>query len=291
MNEKMQQVPVAVLGATGKVGIQVLHALSEVPVRALSRSRSRFIPLPDVEWVEGDIDDEKVMMGLLTGVEKLFLNSGVTQRMAAQQCQVIDWARKAGVRYIIKLSTPAARKPSKDPVGEWHWDVQEYLKASGLLWNCLQPQSFMQNWLSDLAVTIKAERKIYSAAGDGRRAFLDTRDIGSVTACLFRNAGEWVNQIIPLSGGELVSFYDVAEAFSQALQKTVTYMPQSPEEAAARMRKLGVPEFRINIAIVLETNQKLGLVEKLLTDNVEKITGKAPRSVYEFAKDYVEFFK
>jgi len=81
MNEKMQQIPIAVLGAIGKVGIQVLHALSEVPVRALSRSRSKFILLPGVEWVEGDIEDEQLMMGLLTGIEKLFLNSGVTQRM------------------------------------------------------------------------------------------------------------------------------------------------------------------------------------------------------------------
>ena len=291
MSEQMQQASIVVLGATGKVGIQVLHALLGNPVRALSRSRSKFIALPGVEWVEGDIADEKVMMGLLTGVEKLFLNSGVTQRMVAEQCQVIDWARKAGVRYIIKLSTPAARKPSKDPVGEWHWDVQEHLKASGLLWNSLQPQSFMQNWLSDVAVTIKAEQKIYSAAGDGRRAFVDTRDIGSVTACLFRNAGNWVNQIIPLSGGELVNYYDVADAFSQALEKKVTYIPQSPEEAAARMRKLGVPEYRINIALIIEANQKLGLVEKLLTNHVEKITGKAPHSVYEFVRDYVEFFK
>jgi len=81
MNEKMHQLPVAVLGATGKVGIQVLHALSEVPVRALSRSRSKFIPLPGIEWMEGDIEDEQLMTGLLTGTEKLFLNSGVTQRM------------------------------------------------------------------------------------------------------------------------------------------------------------------------------------------------------------------
>ena len=71
----------------------------------------------------------------------------------------------------------------------------------------------------------------------------------------------------------------------------VTYIPQSPEEAAARMRKLGVPEYRVNIALTIEANQKLGLVEKLLTNHVEKITGKAPHSVYEFVKDYVEFFK
>lgn len=294
MEDQNQQYPiVAVLGATGKVGSQLIRQLSEkgIPARALSRDSSRFINLKGITWTKGDIDDDSVMEQFLAGAEKLFLNTGVTEKMVEQQYKVIDMAKSASIKHIVKLSTPAARKPSKDRVGEWHWDIQEYLKSSGVVWNCLQPQSFMQNWLNDLASTIKQERKIYAAAGDGRRAFIDARDIAKVATCLFIDGSEWLNQIIPLSGGALVSFGDIAAAFSQALNEKVTYVSQSPEEAAIRMRAQRVPEFLINITLTIEANQKLGIAETLLTDNVRKITGEAPYSVYQFAKDYITYFR
>jgi len=50
---------VAVLGATGKVGSQVIRSLSDagIPSKALTRNLSKTTPVPLVEWVEGDLTD------------------------------------------------------------------------------------------------------------------------------------------------------------------------------------------------------------------------------------------
>ncbi|MDQ1095266.1 MULTISPECIES: NmrA family NAD(P)-binding protein [Chryseobacterium] len=284
---------IAIMGATGKVGSQIINALSreKIPAKALSRKAARLEPVEHITWMQGDIENQESIKRFLDGVDKLFLNSGVSEQMVEQQCSVIDIARSSGVRHIIKLSTPEARKPSKSRTGEWHWEIQEYLKHSGVHWNSLQPQSFMQNWTDTLAPSIKAERKIYSAAGEGKRAFTDTRDIARVAVTLFREPGTWIDAIIPLSGGSLVSYRDIAEAFTKALNEKVEYIAQSPEEARQRMLRQGMPAFMAEVTLMVETNQKLGLVEHLLTDNVEKITGKKPYTIEQFAEDYIAYFK
>jgi uncharacterized protein YbjT (DUF2867 family) len=284
---------IAILAATGKVGSQIISKLSRdgIPAKALSRNAASSMDRENIQWVQGDIEESEDLKRFLDGTEKLFLNSGVSGQMVEQQCMIIDIAKRTGIKQIVKLSTPEARSLSKSRTGEWHWKIEEYLRSSGLAWNCLQPQSFMQNWLSTLAPSIRTERKIYSAAGKGKRAFIDTRDIAGVAVKLLTDPGEWINTTIPLSGGTLIGYYDVAGAISMALNEKVSYIAQTPELASERMRGQGMPEFLINVTLLTEGNQAQGLAEKLLTDNVEKITGIAPIPVDQFAIDYADYFR
>jgi uncharacterized protein YbjT (DUF2867 family) len=285
--------PVAVLGATGKVGSQVLQFLSNANIasKALTRDLARSKPLPHTAWLRGDLNNDSDLRNFLVGSKKLFLNSGVQQNMVELQCHIIDVARELGVEYILKLSTPGARQDAENPVGEWHWRIEEHLKTSGLSWNALHPQSFMQNWLGDIAETAKAEKKIYDAAGEGRRAFIDTRDIGEAAAALFTDPGAWVNSIISLSGAKPVSYYEVADAITLAIGEKVVYIAQTPEEAWERYQKKGMPQWAIETFIGIALNQRSGAAEGLVSQNVSKLLGKPARSIYDFARDYAQAFK
>jgi uncharacterized protein YbjT (DUF2867 family) len=284
---------IAVLAATGKVGSQIVNELSnqDISVRALSRNLPNSHRPDMIRWMQGNIENREDIQRFLEGSEKLFLNSGVSAQMVEQQCEIIDIAKSMGLQHIVKLSTPEARPSPMSRTGEWHWQIEEHLRSSGLNWNCLQPQSFMQNWLSTLAPAVKAERKVYSAAAYGKRAFIDTRDIARVAVRLLRDPGLWINATIPLSGGALISFGDIADALAHALQEKVSYIAQSPEEAGHRMRLQGMPEFLITVTLLTESNQAQGLAEKLLSNNVEGITGQKPFTVYQFARDYAGYFK
>ena len=83
-------------------------------------------------------------------------------------------------------------------MGQFHWQIEVHLKNKGMNWNILQGHSFMQNWLRDMAKTIRAERKIYAVAGDGKRAFTDTRDIAEVPFTLFTSPKNKGNKTFPL---------------------------------------------------------------------------------------------
>lgn len=46
--------------------------------------------------------------------------------------------------------------------------------------------------VSDVAHTIKTERKLYTTAGNGKRAFTDTRDVGESSSHVFQNPGNTI---------------------------------------------------------------------------------------------------
>ncbi|MBT2564680.1 NmrA family NAD(P)-binding protein [Pedobacter sp. ISL-68] len=293
MKELDEQVIVTVFASTGKVGREVLKYLSDAGVhcRAITRDISKAKELPFVEWVKGDINNKNEIASLLSGTQKIFLNSGVSENMVEIQNNIIDAAQEIGINHIIKLSTPSARADAKDSVGAWHWQIQKSLEESGIDWNVLQPQSFMQNWLGDFAKTIRSERKIYSSAGEGKRAFIDTRDIGKVAARLFTSSSDNINQIIQLSGAQLVSYYQFADAISDAIGEQVTYISQTPGESSVRLRNNGVPDFLVNITLAIDNNQRIGMGEKMLTNNVKLITEDIPFSIHDFAAFYSKAFK
>lgn len=284
---------ITVLGATGKIGGQLIKFYSNagIPCTAITRDLSKSVDMPYVKWVQGDISNTEVLPDLLKGTEKLFLNSGVTDDMQKLQCAVIDAAKASGATQIVKLSTPGAISTTRDKVGLAHYQIEEYLKASGLQWNSLRPQAFMQNWLGDFANTLKNEHKIYSTAGEGRKAFMDTRDIAEVAFTLLQHPKDHVNKIIDLSGPELLSFATIAATFSEILEEKIKYVSQSPEEAKERMQKKNFPEWAIQISLIVEAGQKAGAGEKSFSNNVPEILGKPGRTLSDFVKDHISFFK
>ncbi|SIO49992.1 NmrA family NAD(P)-binding protein [Chitinophaga niabensis] len=272
-----------ILSATGKTGSEIIKFFSAagIPCNAVTSDLSRSVILPHINWVENNIP---------AGTKKLFLNTAVTADMFDVQRRFIDTAKDAGVEHIVKLSTPGASPTSKDRTGQVHWQIEEYLRNSGMNWNSLQPQTFMQNWLGNLANNVRQERKIYAVAGDGKKAFTDTRDIGEVAFTLLTDPKKYINKIIPLSGPAPVSYYEVAAAISDAIGETVTYIPQTPEEGKARMEKAGFPEWAVQMNLLVDMGQRSGAAEKLFSDNVAEILGKPGRSIYDFAKDHSKSF-
>src|SRR5262245_48975087 len=99
---------ILITGATGNVGTEVVKKLAEGKhrVRAFVRNRTqaREITLPGVEIVEGDFTKPKTFARALDGVEKLFLLTPSSAEAEQQQCNLVDEARGAKVKYIVKLS-------------------------------------------------------------------------------------------------------------------------------------------------------------------------------------------
>ncbi len=76
------------------------------------------------------------------------------------QNNATDVAKSCGISHIVKLSSPGADKNSPNFISSPNGEVEDYLKASGIPFTMLHPNSFMQNWLGHMAELIKKERKI-----------------------------------------------------------------------------------------------------------------------------------
>ena len=112
---------ILVTGASGTVGSEVVKALggTGARVRAGYRTRPRNIP-QGVESVGVDFDDRDTVAAALMGVETVFLLSN----MVDPERKVVDEAKRAGVKRIVKLSVNGADKEAFT-FARWHHAVPE----------------------------------------------------------------------------------------------------------------------------------------------------------------------
>jgi len=283
-----------VIGSTGTIGSELVRLLAQekVAVRGVMRNFNRIQgDLPYVHWVKADIEREELLYGVLAGTTRLFILSGNRPGFSKSQIQVIEKAKELGVQHIVKLSALGATSRSKSGLTKEHYDVEQALEASGLSYTILRPHAFMQNWLSEVAKTVREENKIYAAVGDGKVPFIDTRDIAAVAVEALLHPEKHNNKLYVLTSGKAFSYYDLAHAISQAIQTEVVYEPLSMEEMRKRMQDEGIQEAMIDGYLSLAAHQKAGGATARVSPDVKEVLGREPITIRQFADDFREYFK
>ena len=185
-----------VTGATGNAGGAVVDALraNGAQVRALVREPGRADLPPDVELVQGDLNDARALDAAASGVTAAFLLSGYDGLDEG-----LVRMRRAGVQRVVLLSSSAA--PSGDidnAVARYHIVSERAVQDSGLAWTFLQPNSFMTNtfqWIPQL----REGDVIRAPFADVAIATIDPQDVGAVAAKALRS-DELEGRSLRLSG-------------------------------------------------------------------------------------------
>jgi uncharacterized protein YbjT (DUF2867 family) len=283
---------ITITGSTGTIGAELIRLLSSAgaPTRALHRDVRKTRAVPNVTWVNADLDDPRRLKVALDGTERLFLLTGNAPDFAQTQIGVVRAAEEAGVRYLVKLSALGASDHSASTIAREHWAVEQALQGSRLQWTILRPHAFMQNWLGDVAESVRSEGVIYAPIGDGRVPFIDTRDIAAVAAEVLLHPEAHVGKKYVLTGGEAVGYADLAGALSEATGRPITYRPITMEEARARLAAQGVPAGTIDATLAIAAYQKAGGPTATVSPSVERLLGRRPRTIRDFARDYASRF-
>ena len=176
---------------------------------------------------------------------------------------------------------------SRSRLNHQHEQVAAALAESGLPVTTLRPTFFMQNTLAG-AQTVASAGQLYWAMNDAKLAMIDIRDIAECAAAVLTSDGH-VGEAYILTGPQAVSFHDVANALSSALNKPVTYINVLNEALVQSMTEMGVPEWTAQGFAELMDGFKDGFAKEA-TDNVERLTGHPARSVETFAHDFAGFF-
>lgn len=283
--------PVTVFGATGKIGKQILLRLSqaEVPTVAVTRDLQKAVALPFVEWMQADMMDKTSLRPTITTGSVVFLASPMSEQMVEGQTNVIRSAQESRVAHVVKLSSGAVDKTARLPIAKAHGQIEAVLQESGLSWTMLRPNGFMQNWLGELAHTVRQERKIYEATGTGKRAYIDLRDIADVAFQLITSPKPHVGQAYFLTGGQAVNYTQLAQFISQAIGEEVTYVALTPEQAQQRLVQKGLPVWAIESFLAYAQEQREGKTD-LVSTAVVDILCKPARTVEGFLQEHVDQF-
>ena len=279
---------ILITGATGNIGTELIPLLRESgqSLRVLVRDERKVAHLDAcVERAVGDLDKPETLIGAVNGVERIFLVTFETQ----QDVNLLEAAKKAGVRHIVKLSTLEATE-HKIKVGKWHYEREELIRASGLDWTFLRPGMFMSNSIQWWADSIKGQGSVFFPGGKkGKVAPVDPRDVARVAALALTQPGHH-EQSYELTGSELFTIGEMVQVISGVLGKPIQYVDIPPIAAKLFMVKSGMDRALVNalMEVLASLRRNEGAI---VTDTVQQVTGQPPRTFEAWCREHIKPFQ
>lgn len=260
-----------------------------MPVRAFVRDLDRAAEaLGDgVELAAGDFTDPTSIRTALDGVQRVFLCSPNHPHQVEHETNVIDAAVGAGVRRLVKLGANGANLGSPLQFWDAHARIERHLRVSGLPSVVLHPSTYTSNLLA-AAETIKLTGRLFAPAGEARMPLIDPRDVAAVAAVVLTEDGH-EGRTYPLTGPEAVTYDQVAEQLSVAIGRSITYVDVPDPAAREAMTHAGLPEWLADQLVILWGELRRDAAATT-TDVVRVLTGREPRTVADFGRDFAAAF-
>jgi len=285
---------IAVVGATGNTGravVKELKSLGQNPVCVVRNAeKAREVLGADANIAVAELTDPPALEKALQGVTSVFVVTGHNPGMVEQQNNVLDAALKAGAQYLVRVSggKAIAFPDSPSVVGRGHLAIEARLKASGIKWVILKPGLFMQNTFGQAAL-IKNDSKFFgTAAPDLPIGFIDVRDTGAVGARILLDPAPHAGKTYEFTG-KPITFTEFAQAFSEVLGKTVSYVPLTLEQNEKAVRARGLPDWlTTHMLLVASATAAGGFADNsaLIRDLVKR----EPISAKKFVEDFKAVF-
>jgi uncharacterized protein YbjT (DUF2867 family) len=140
---------ILVTGATGKIGSSIAKHLQRLgkEFRLLVRDPKKLSDFPEAEKVTGDYGDVESLDRAFLGVSSAFIVSGYAEpgERAKLHRNAFHAAQRAGVSYLIYLSTLGASPDSCFPMSHDHYSSEQFLKGPACrIRSC--GTAFIPNW-------------------------------------------------------------------------------------------------------------------------------------------------
>lgn len=277
-----------VIGATGNVGGEVVNLLVKEghPVRAMVRDLNRASTLPqEVDVVVGDLDDADSLAAAAKGVDAVFFMQLAPLLQQAEH--MISAAHAAGVRKLVVLSSLGtrlfpppiigARITARDVVFRQSDLDVTYLYASGLMSNALW-------WLP----SIKEAGRVVDPTDPGKIGVVDPYDVARVAAVVLVEDGH-AGQGYVLTGPEALSPSEQTRILAEVLGRPLDFAAPTPEDVEREAVEKGeAPEMA---AAMRNLNEQFRASRAgLVTDDVQNLTGTAPRTFRQWAQQHANEF-
>lgn len=276
---------ILVIGALGNVGTEVVKQLQATgqAVRAVDidpeKVKERFGS--SVEAVHFDFTDPATYETTFKGVEKMFImRPPHIANIKRDMLPALRAAKQAGVKNAVFLSIIGIENARFVP----HYKVETYLKELNFDTTFLRCSFFMQNLSTTHRAEIKERNEIFVPVADARTSFLDVRDIGAVAATVLTEDGH-AGKNYDLTGSESLDYWQASKILSETLGREIVYRNPSPIRFFIETIRRGAPIGYAFVVMGLYTSTRFGMAD-VVTDQVEKLTGRKPITFKQYTEDY-----
>lgn len=270
---------ILVIGATGNVGSHLVETLVRrgEQVRAASRHPKQ---VDGAESIPFDLEDPAALAQAFDGVDRAYIVVPPAQLdPVTLLTPVIEEAARRKVKLVLQTAI-GVDADDHIPLRQ----VERLLERSGTPFVILRPNWFSDNfatyWGQDVAAGL-----IQVPAGEGRSSFIDTRDIADSAAGAL-TTDRFDGQAFVLTGPEALSYADAAEVLSKVLGRKVGYKSIDDDTFIARLSPVVGDGYARLLAAIYHPVREGWTAG--VTDAVERLSGHAPRSLADWARDNVK---
>lgn len=278
---------ICITGAGGTVGREVVQQLelAKVPYRAayFSKEKVEAALAKGIDAAIIDYNRPETLRTVFQGCDKLFLLGPNALNQKQLELNAVEAAKAVGVQYIVKQSVMGA-KGEDFSLAQIHRPVEKAIESSGMAWTFLRPNSFMQNVVTFMSETIKAESAFYSASGEAKIAHVDVRDIAAVAVKALTESTH-AGQAYTLTGPEAITYDELANELSKILGRSISHISLSPSDLKHGMLAEGMPEAIAERMLDLERYYREDRASRI-TNDIKQVTGHEPRRFAQYTRDY-----
>jgi uncharacterized protein YbjT (DUF2867 family) len=269
---------ILVIGASGNVGSELAHLLGAAG-HVVRRATSRAPTAPD--QVQLNAATGQGLAAAFAGADAAFLLAppGHADQYAVLK-PLIDAAVAARIGKVVLMSAMGANADETSPLRK----AERHLETSGLAWNVIRPNWFMQNFHTFWLHGIQTQGSIALPVGQAKGSFIDTRDIAAVAARLL-TSHELDQRDFDLTGAEALDHDQVASLLSRETGRSIRFQDIPPQAMLQGLLGAGLPAEYAQFLVTILGFFKAGYSERI-TDSVQHITGQAPRRFEAYAHDH-----
>ena len=236
---------ILVTGATGNIGSLIAKNLERLGkhLRLLARDPNKLSDFPDADKVKGDYSHVESLDRAFTGVSSAFIVSGYAEpgERAKLHRNAFQAAQRAGVRYLIYLSTLGASPDSRFSMSRDHYQSEQFLKATGV------PHAILQDsFYSELAMQMFNEEGVMKGpGGQGKVSWVGREEVAEAAAKLLASDKPLLGTF-PMTGPSALSLNETAILLSSLKHRTLRYEDEPVAAAREWRSKLGVPAWEVD---------------------------------------------
>lgn len=277
---------ICVTGAGGTVGREIVNQLetAQTPFRVAHFSMGKVLASRKrgLEAVFMDYNRPDTLCEAFRGCDRLFLLGPNTLNQTHLEINAVEAAKSVDVQHIVKQSVMGAEGESYS-LSKVHRPVEKAIASSDVAWTFLRPNSFMQNVITFMGETIKADSTFYSAAGEARISHVDVRDIAAVAVKALTDPNH-AGKTYTLTGPEALSYDEVANELSKTLGRAIRHINLSPSDLKHGMLSEGIHEALADRMIDLDRYFREDQASRI-TNDIKHVTGRDPRRFSQYMQD------
>ncbi|KQN08601.1 hypothetical protein ASE85_16870 [Sphingobium sp. Leaf26] len=293
---------IVVTGASGHFGSgvvrQLLDRVAPQDLILVTRDPTRLGHLTDrgVTVRHGDFDDRQSLVAAFSGGDKLLLISATKVGFRIPQHRnAIEAAAEAGVSHIVYTSFIASDDSNPSLAVSDHRTTEKLLAASALDWTVLRNAQYTDAVIEAMAPLALQRGRWIASAADGKMAHVWRDDCIASAVAVLSTPGH-INIKYDITGPELLSFREIAAFISHVTGRSIAFEAVTDDAMYAFFDALGIPREAVpdqSVGDVPWSSDDMVSFEcaireghmAVISDHVEQLTGRKPRSVLDMAID------